>query len=76
MDAWLLSQWTLTAPEISHEEGTAPRVTADAGPVYPAGKLYAVADHIMRDSNGRISKKRAMETLDMIHRYQRAAGSR
>ena len=76
VDAWLLEQWTRTVSEISHEAGSAPEVSADEGPVYPAGKLYAVADYIMRDSKGRISKKRAMETLEMIREYQCAARSR
>jgi hypothetical protein len=75
VDAWLLDQWSLASSKVARESGGAPEISAEAGPVYPASKLYAVADYIMRDTKGRISKRRAMETLQMIEGHQRASRS-
>jgi hypothetical protein len=70
VDPWLLDQWS-SAPQVpAGERPDRSEVDAGAGPVYPASKLYAVADYLMRDSKGRISKRRATETIAMIREHQ------
>jgi len=77
MDAWLLAQWEAAMRQgVERPEVREAPVQTDMGPVYPQAKLLAVADHIMMDSKGRVSRKRAMETLELIAEYQRAARER
>jgi hypothetical protein len=70
VDAWLLDQWSASAVTARVAPGGPAELSADAGPVFPASKLYAIADYLMRDSNGRISKRSAMRTLEMLREYQ------
>lgn len=70
LDSWLLEQWTFADVEVKERKTKEQMpVTVDRAPVSPPSKAYKVFDYVSQDSKGRISKKRAMETLELLSDY-------